>query len=192
MSWSIDTSLEQASASSYYKAQKKGREYEEGIERCGKDFRWVLATYLNQLRTALDGEGWWLKHLFDHGNNFLDQEINDDALLQVTQTHDCATLQEYKKAQQLTDHVTFKKILREPPKLRLRSRRPFVIEAARLVNLNQTDQETWEQSWIEGVLPGHDLMTNPTCPQPGFTLPRREFGTLNRLRCGHARRAEFL
>ena len=75
---------------------------------------------------------------------------------------DHATLQEYKKAQQLTDRVPIKEILREPPMSRLRSRRPFVIEAARLANLNQADQETWEQSWIQGIPPGHDLVTNPT------------------------------
>ena len=75
---------------------------------------------------------------------------------------------------------------------RLRSRRPFVAEAARLASLNQTEQQTWEQSWIEGVPPGHDVVTNPKCPQPGFTLPRRQLVTLNRLRCGHARCAESL
>ena len=57
---------------------------------------------------------------------------------------DRATLQEYNKAQQLTDRVTINEILREPPMSRLRSRRPFEIEATRLVNLNQTEQETWE------------------------------------------------
>ena len=103
---------------------------------------------------------------------------------------DRATLLEYKKVQQLTDRVPIKEILREPPMSRRKSRRPFVIEAARLVNLNQTEQETWEQSWIQGVPPGHDLVTDPTCPQPGFTLPRRQFVTLNRLRCGQARCAE--
>ena len=56
---------------------------------------------------------------------------------------------------------------------------PFVIEAARLAILNQTEPDIWEQSWIEGVSPGHDLVTNPTCPQPGFTLPIRQFVTLN-------------
>ena len=105
---------------------------------------------------------------------------------------DRATLQEYKKAQQLTDRVPMKEILREPPKSRLKSRRPFVTEAAGLASLNQTEQETWEQSWIEGVPPGHYVMTNPTCPQPGFTLPRRQFVTLNRLRCSQARCAESL
>ena len=90
------------------------------------------------------------------------------------------------------DRVPIKEILREPPKSRLRSRRPFVAEAARLASLNQTEQEIWEQSWIEGVPPGHDAVTNPTCPQPGFTLPRRQFVTLNRLRCGQARCAESL
>ena len=104
---------------------------------------------------------------------------------------DRATLQEYKNAQQLTDRVPIKEIPREPPMSRLRTRRPFVIEAARLANLNQTEQETWEQ-WIQGVPPGHDLVTNPTCPQPGFTLPRRPFVTLNRLRCGQARCAESI
>ncbi len=39
---------------------------------------------------------------------------------------DRATLQEYKKAQQLTDRFPIKEILREPPKSRLRSRRLFV------------------------------------------------------------------
>ena len=105
---------------------------------------------------------------------------------------DRATLQEYKKAQQLTDRVPMKEILREPHKSRLRSRRTFVIEAARLANLNQTEQETWEQSWIQGVPLGHDLVTNPTCPQHGFTLPRHQFVTLNSLRCGQARCAESL
>ena len=105
---------------------------------------------------------------------------------------DRATLLQYKKAQQLTDSVPIKKILREPPMSRLRSRRSFVAEAARLASLNQTEQQTWEQSWIEGVPPGHDVVTNPTCPQPGFTLPRRQFVTLNRLRCGQARCAESL
>ena len=85
-----------------------------------------------------------------------------------------------------------KEILPESPKSRFRSRRPFVIEAARLASLNQTEPDTWEQSCIEGVPPGHDLVTNPTCPQPGFTLPRRQFVTLNRLRCGQARCAESL
>ena len=83
-------------------------------------------------------------------------------------------------------------ILREPTMSRPRSRRPFVAEAARLASLTQTEQQTWEQSWIEGVPPGHDVVTNPTCPQPGFTLPRRQFVTLNRLRCGQARCAESL
>ena len=103
-----------------------------------------------------------------------------------------ATLQEYKKAQQLTDRVPIKEILRESSKSCLRSRRPFVIEVVRLANQNQTEQETWEQSWIQGIPPGHDLVTNPTCPQPGFTLPRHQFVNLNRLRCGQARCAEFL
>ena len=53
---------------------------------------------------------------------------------------DRATLQKYKKAQQLTDRAPIKEILREPPKSRLRSRRPFVIEAARLASLNQTEE----------------------------------------------------
>ena len=105
---------------------------------------------------------------------------------------DRATLQEYKKAHQLTDCVPIKEILREPTMSRLRSRRPFVAEAAWLASLNQTEQQTWEQSCIEGVPPGHDVVTNPTCPQPGFTLPRRQFFTLNRLRCGQARCAESL
>ena len=105
---------------------------------------------------------------------------------------DRATLQEYKKAQQLTDRVPIKGILRDPSKSRLRSRRPFVAEAAGLACLNQTEQHIWEQSWIEGVPPGHDVVTNPTCPQLGFTLPRRQFVTLNRLRCGQVRCAESL
>ena len=92
-----------------------------------------------------------------------------------------------KKAHQLTDCVPIKEILREPTMSRLRSRRPFVAEAARLASLDQTEQQTWEQSWTEGVPPGHDVVTNPTCPQPEFTLPRRQFVTLNRLRCGQAR-----
>ena len=104
---------------------------------------------------------------------------------------DRATLQEYKKAKQLTDRVPIKEILSEPPKSRLRSRRPFVIEAARHAILNQTEQETCEQSWIQEVPPGHDLVTNPTCAQPGFTLPR-QFVKLNRLICGPARCAESL
>ena len=105
---------------------------------------------------------------------------------------DRATLQEYKKAQQLADRVPIKEILREPHKSRLRSRRPFVAEAARLASLTQTKQHTWEQSWIEGVPPGHDVVTNTTCPKPGFTLRRRQFVTLNRLRYGQARCAESL
>ena len=88
--------------------------------------------------------------------------------------------------------VPIKEILREPPKSHLGPRRPFVTEAARLKSLNQTEQETWEQSWIEGVPPGYYVVTNPTCPQPRFTLPRRQFVTLTRRRCGQARCAESL
>ena len=92
-----------------------------------------------------------------------------------------------------TKHISYGVNHRFMLSSRIASRRPFVIEAARLVNLNQTEQETWEQSWIQGVPPGHDLVTNPTCPQPGFTLPRRQFVTLNhRLRCVQARCAESL
>ena len=100
---------------------------------------------------------------------------------------DRATLREYKKAQQLTDCVPIKEILREPT-----MSRPFVAKAARLASLTQMEQQTWEQSWIEGVPPGHDVVTNQTCPQPGFTLPRRQFVIRNRLRCGQARCAESL
>ena len=105
---------------------------------------------------------------------------------------DRATLQEYKKAQHLSGRVPIKEILCEPPKSRLRSRRPFVIEDARLASLNQTEQDIWEQSWIEQVRPGHDLVANPTCPKHVFTLRRRQFINLNRLRCGQARCAESL
>ena len=55
---------------------------------------------------------------------------------------DRVTLQEYKKAQQLTDCVPIKEILREPTMSRLRYRRPFVVEAARLASLIQTEQQT--------------------------------------------------
>ena len=75
---------------------------------------------------------------------------------------------------------------------RLRYRRPFVIEAARLASLNQTEQEIWDQSKVEVLPPGHDLVTNKTCPQPEFTLLRRQFITLNCLRCGQTRCAESL
>ena len=101
----------------------------------------------------------------------------------------------YKVARQLCSRqlgVSTVHMKYEPTMLRLRSRRPFVAEAARLASLTQTEQQTWEQSWTEGVTPGHDVVINPTCPQPGFTLPRRQFVTLNRLRCGQARCAESL
>ena len=99
----------------------------------------------------------------------------------------CDRATESNKAQQLTDRVPIKDILREPSISRLRFRRPFVLEAARLANLNQTEQETWEQSWIQGVPSGHGLVTDPTCLQPECTLPRRQFVTLKRLICGQAR-----
>ena len=91
---------------------------------------------------------------------------------------DRATLQEYKKAQQLTDGVPIKEIIRESPKSRLRSRRSFVIEDARLTSLNQTEQDIQEQSWIVGAPPGHDIVTDPTCPQPGPTLHREVSSSL--------------
>ena len=55
-----------------------------------------------------------------------------------------------------------------------------MIEAAQLAGLNQTVQGTWKQSSNEGAPPGHDIVTNPTytCPQHGFTLPRRQLITL--------------
>ena len=54
---------------------------------------------------------------------------------------DRATLQGYKKAQQRTDGVPIKEGLREPPKSRVRSRRPFVAVTARLASLNQEEEE---------------------------------------------------
>ncbi len=48
--------------------------------------------------------------------------------MQIRRDH--ATLHEYKKFQQLTDRVTINEILREPTMSRLRSRRPYVAEAA--------------------------------------------------------------
>ena len=101
---------------------------------------------------------------------------------------DRATLQEYKKAQQLTDGVPIKEILCK----HVASQISPAFRDRGCTNLNQTEQDTWEQSWIQGVPPGHDLVTDPTCPQPGFTLPRHQFITLNRLRCGQARCAESL
>ena len=72
------------------------------------------------------------------------------------------------------------------------NKQSLVIEAARLASLNQTQQDIWEQSWIEGVPLGHDVVTNPTCTQPWFTVPIRRFVTLNRLRCGQATCADSL
>ena len=125
------------------------------------------------------------------------KEIRREPTMSRQQLTDRVAIKEIRREptmsrQQLTDRVSIKEIRREPPMSRLRSRRPFVTEAARLASLNQTEQQTWEQSWIEGVPPGHDVVTNPKCPQPGFTLPRRQFVTLNRLRCGQAGCAESL
>ena len=56
----------------------------------------------------------------------------------------------------------------------------------------------WATVFLHGIYTsccrgfGHDLVTNPTCLQPGFNLPRCQFVTLNRLRCGQARCAESL
>ena len=67
---------------------------------------------------------------------------------------DRATLQEYNPAQQLADRVPFKEILREPPMSRLRSRRPFVIEVAAHITLEQllrygrTLESTIQQSLV--------------------------------------------
>ena len=106
---------------------------------------------------------------------------------------DRAIWQEYKKAHgSAHGSCSHQGDPTEPPNSRLRSRRPFVIEAVRLASLNQTYLEIWEQLWIQGVPPGHGRVNNPTCPQHGFPLPRRQFVTVNRLRCGHTRCAESL
>ncbi len=38
-------------------------------------------------------------------------------------------------------------------------------------SMNQTVQYIWDQSWGERVPPGHDIVTNPRCPQLGFSRP---------------------
>ena len=70
---------------------------------------------------------------------------------------DHATLQGYMKAQQLTDRVPINDTLRELPKSRLISRRPFVIEAARLASLNQTEQ-VWRYGSSRGLKGCHSDM----------------------------------
>ena len=69
---------------------------------------------------------------------------------------------------------------------RLRYRRPFVIEAARLASLNQTEQDIWEQSKVDVLPPGHDPVTNKTCPQPELSVHHSESSKMWPTRCAES------
>lgn len=67
--------------------------------------------------------------------------------------------------------------------LRLRSRNPPTRTAKNLPN-NFTIDEHWISEWNEEVNNAH-LIGNPTVKLNGFSLPRREWCNLNRIRAGH-------
>ena len=93
-----------------------------------------------------------------------------------------------KKAQQDDQHLLHARIPQQNPgRQRLRSRRPFKRHAASLVDSEFNLKEKWNYDWQETAKPVQLTMAPGTKIPPGAELPRKEWVTLNRLRCGVGR-----
>ena len=99
------------------------------------------------------------------------------------------TLRLVKKAQQDDQHLLHARIptQQNPGRQRLRSRRPFSRHAASLVDSDFNLKEKWNHEWQETAKPVQLTITPGIKIPPGAELPRKEWVTLNRLRCGVGR-----
>ena len=116
---------------------------------CGEDVLMYSTLIRNLTSRCVPSEFWVLSSEFSGAlrptNNKWLPVLSNIEPLQIRRNS--PTLQEYKNAQRLTDRGPIKEVVREPSNSRIRSRRPFVTDAARLASLNQTEQDTWEKSW---------------------------------------------
>jgi hypothetical protein len=68
-----------------------------------------------------------------------------------------------------------------PPKNRLKSRHPYWIAAAE--SLDSQIEDKWREFWQSSSVKNQDLIQDPTKEQPGFSLPRKLWCKVNRIRC---------
>ena len=67
-----------------------------------------------------------------------------------------------------------------PPKARLPSRHPIWS----FTQPTASAAERWKSEWFNGPVTNGHLVSDPTTRQPGFTLPRRLWSSLNHFRTG--------
>jgi len=71
--------------------------------------------------------------------------------------------------------------------LRLKSRKPVCLTAKDLIENKFNGDNDWRSKWNLSNPDSHQLINDPCSQVPGFSLKRREWVTLNRLRTGHGR-----
>jgi hypothetical protein len=76
--------------------------------------------------------------------------------------------------------------------LRLKSRKPVCLTAKDLIQNQFNGENDWRTSWSLSNPDSHQLIKDPCSQVPGFTLKRREWVTLNRIRTRHGGCGEML
>lgn len=70
---------------------------------------------------------------------------------------------------------------------RLVSRKPALKTATSLCETGFDHLDAWREEWLNSDVDRNGLIADPTARVPGFTLPRKEWVTLNRIRTGHGK-----
>lgn len=91
------------------------------------------------------------------------------------------------------DHIPLKNDFEAPILQRLKSRHPAIATAKSLLASDFNPKEVWKEKWTSGCI-GSQLYNfdNHTAKSKEFTLPRKLWCNLNRLRTGHGRCNEML
>ena len=80
----------------------------------------------------------------------------------------------------------------EPPRARLKSRKPFWVVGEALYSAGTSMDDRWRDLWKTSPAVNKTLVMDPTLTPPGFDLPRRYWCAINRIRTLQGRCAALL
>jgi hypothetical protein len=83
-------------------------------------------------------------------------------------------------------------IFSSTPPTRLKSRKPFWTEGKILYEKPFNINQNWREEWDSINVTNKFLVDDPTARPPSFTLPRKQWSTLNRFRTGQGRSGHLM
>lgn len=91
-----------------------------------------------------------------------------------------------------TNNSMLSLMIKTIPKVRLKFRKPSYITGKALLNSDFRGSVNWSKEWGNVRLGNSELISNPSIPLAGVSLPRQDWVTLNRLRTGVGRCGQLM